>query len=31
VFLILELDGPFDGIIRVSGVPLQYALTQLSQ
>jgi len=31
VFLILELDGPFDGIIRVSGAPLQYALTQLSQ
>ena len=31
VFLILELDGPFDGIIRVSMTPLQNALTQLSQ
>ena len=31
VFLILELDGPFDGIIRVSVTPLQNALTQLYQ
>ena len=31
VFLILELDGPFDGIIKVSSQPLRYALTQLGQ
>jgi hypothetical protein len=31
VFLILELDGPFDGVIRVSSWPLQYALTHLNQ
>jgi hypothetical protein len=31
VFLILELDNPFDGIIRVSAAPLQYALTHLGQ
>jgi hypothetical protein len=31
VFLILELDGPFDGLIRISSAPLQYALTQLGQ
>jgi len=31
VFLILELDGPTDGVIRVSRVPLQYALDHLSQ
>jgi hypothetical protein len=30
-FLILELDGPFDGVIKVSGGPLKYALTQLGQ
>ena len=29
VFLILELDGPFDGLIRISSAPLQYTLTQL--
>jgi hypothetical protein len=31
VFLILELDGPFDGVIKVSGAPLQYALAHLNQ
>jgi hypothetical protein len=31
VFLILELDSPFDGIIKVSSAPLRYALTQLGQ
>jgi hypothetical protein len=31
VFLILELDGPFDGIIRISSGPVQYALAQLGQ
>ena len=29
VFLILELDGPFDGIIKVSSGPMEYVLTQL--
>ena len=31
VFLILELDGPLDGVIRISSVPLQYARDHLSQ
>jgi hypothetical protein len=31
VFLILELDGPFDGVIRVSSAPMQYALQHLGQ
>ena len=31
VFLILELDGPFDGVIKVSTVPLRYALEHLAQ
>jgi hypothetical protein len=31
VFLILELDGPFDGLIKVSRGPLQYALAHLNQ
>jgi hypothetical protein len=31
VFLILELDGPLDGVIRISSGPLRYALTQLGQ
>ena len=31
VFLILELDGPFDGLIRVSSAPLRYALANLAQ
>jgi hypothetical protein len=31
VFLILELDGPFDGLIRISMGPLRFALEQLGQ
>ena len=31
VFLILELDGPFEGVIKVSSWSFQYALTQLNQ
>jgi hypothetical protein len=31
VFLILELDGPFDGVIKISSGPLRYALAQLGQ
>ncbi len=31
VFLILELDGPFDGLIKISSGPLRYALSQLGQ
>jgi len=31
VFLILELDGPYDGIIRISSSPLQFALSHLNQ
>jgi cytochrome c biogenesis factor len=31
VFLTLELDGPFDGLIKISSGPLRYALSQLGQ
>jgi hypothetical protein len=31
VFLILELDGGFEGVIKVSSGPLQYALAHLNQ
>jgi hypothetical protein len=31
VFLIMELDGPFDGVIKISSGPLRYALSQLGQ
>jgi Protein of unknown function (DUF4239) len=31
VFLIMELDGPFDGVIKVSSAPLRYALSQVGQ
>ena len=31
VFLILELDGPLDGLIRISSEPLRYALARLGQ
>jgi hypothetical protein len=31
IFLILELEQPFDGVIKVSGVPLRYALSHLGQ
>jgi hypothetical protein len=29
VFLVLEMDGPFDGLIKVSPEPLRFALTRL--
>ena len=31
VFLILELDGPLDGVIKISSAPLRFALAQLGQ
>jgi hypothetical protein len=31
VFLILELDGPFAGLIRISSEPFRLALTQLNR
>src|SRR6266446_3728008 len=31
IFLILELDRPFEGIIRISSAPLQSAIAQLGQ
>jgi hypothetical protein len=31
VFLILDLDHPFEGIIRISGEPLRVALEQLGR
>jgi len=31
VFLTLELDGPFDGLIKISSGPMRYALSQLGQ
>jgi hypothetical protein len=31
VFLILELDGPLDGVIKISSAPLQYALTEMGR
>jgi hypothetical protein len=31
VFLILELDGPFEGLIRISSEPFRFALAQLSR
>ena len=31
VFLILELDGPLDGMIKISSEPLRYALARLGQ
>lgn len=31
VFLILELDGPFDGLLKVPADPLRYALTHLNR
>jgi hypothetical protein len=31
VFLIFELDGPFDGIIRISSVPMRFALANLGR
>jgi hypothetical protein len=31
VFLILELDGPFEGIIKISSAPIQHTLANLGQ
>jgi hypothetical protein len=31
IFLILELDQPFEGLIRISSAPLRYALSHLGQ
>jgi hypothetical protein len=31
VFLILELDGPFDGIVRISSEPFRYTLANLGK
>ena len=31
IFLILELDRPFDGIIQISSAPLRNALAQLGK
>ena len=31
VFLILEMDGPFDGLVKVSADPLRYAHAHLNQ
>ena len=31
MFLLLEMDGPFDGVLKVSAEPLRYALAQLNQ
>jgi hypothetical protein len=31
VFLILEMDGPFDGVLRASAEPLRYALEHLNR
>ena len=31
MFLIVELDGPFEGLIRVSGDPLRFALSNMGQ
>lgn len=31
VFLVMEMDRPFDGLLRVSGDPLRYAFAHLNQ
>ena len=31
IFLILELDRPFEGFVRISSAPLQNAIAQLGQ
>jgi hypothetical protein len=31
VFLIFELDGPFDGIIRISSEPFRHVLANLGR
>jgi len=31
IFLVLEMDGPFEGLLRASPEPLRIALTHLNQ
>jgi hypothetical protein len=31
VFLIVEMDGPFDGVLKVSADPMRYTLAHLNQ
>jgi hypothetical protein len=31
IFLVLEMDGPFDGLVRVSAEPLRRALAQINR
>jgi hypothetical protein len=31
LFLVFELEGPFDGLIKASADPLRYAQTQINQ
>ena len=31
VLLVMEMDQPFDGFVKISGVPMHYALSQLGQ
>jgi hypothetical protein len=31
IFLILEMDQPFEGLMKISSAPLRYALSQLGQ
>jgi hypothetical protein len=31
IFLIMELDGPFSGLIRISPDPMNYALSQMAR
>lgn len=31
VFLLIELDGPFEGLIKISSAPMRFALSQLGQ
>ena len=31
VFLVLEMDGPFDGLLKASADPMRYALARLNQ
>ena len=31
VFLIIEMDGPFDGIIKISDTPIRYVLSHMGQ
>ena len=31
IFLVMEMDGPFDGLIKVSPDPLRYAHSHINQ